>query len=126
MKKFGMLAVLFVSVLFISGCGGKKLVCTMSEEEEGFKADITATVEFDKNDIATKVTIDTKAKFDDDASAELYYGIVKAAAESQKGAKAKKSGKTVSLVITQKASEDEKESREEILKGLEEEGYTCK
>lgn len=71
MKKFG--AFLFVSTLFLTGCGkDNKVTCSMTIEEDGVKitSEVIATLKDDKVDNAT-----AKMSFSDEKAAKEYCDI---------------------------------------------------
>ena len=122
MKKFGMLAVLFVSVLFISGCGGKKLVCTNSTDE--MKAKITFNL---KDDKAT--SLKEEYTFQSKETADAFCSLIKLGKSSSSELSDMKiscSGKKVSVSTKSVKEYYETADVEELTESLEEEGYTCK
>lgn len=136
MKKLvGMLAA-FAVLFGLTGCGAKTLKCTM--EDDGTK--MTQTFTLDKDDKVTKVTMEMVAEADneDDAKeAEEYYK------ESTKNNSVtgvtysvKRSGKKLTLTGTADLSKIDaddletyigttKNSKDEIKKVFEAEGYKC-
>lgn len=127
MKKLGMLFTMFVAVLFISGCGDKKLVCTQSQSDDGYDVKVTMTTSFNSKNIATKVDMDTVATFDEETAATQYYTLMESVANEQEGAKIKQDGKKVTLTMTSEPDEDDADiNYTDARKKFEDEGYTCK
>ena len=95
LKITGLLAVIAIALVILSGCGGNKLVGTM--EEDGNKSKVVAT--FDKNDNLKKLEITYEYKNADDAK-EAYEEMKK---EDAEGYKIKKSGKKVTVKMDAKS-----------------------
>ena len=137
MKKY--LVVLVAMLLVVTGCGGKKLNCTM--EEDGQTAKVV--VEFDKNDKAKKVDMTMTMPFEEELSKEemeymeSYMGLLCSAFDYEGvTCKTDMSSKKVDVIIdmdfgkmskeTLEELEFEATSYDEMKKSLEESGYTCK
>ena len=95
LKITGLLAVLVMLLVALTGCGGNKIVGTM--EEDGNKSKIEMS--FDKNDKLTKMVMTYEFKNKDDAK-EMYESSKEEAKDS--GIKVKKSGKKVTITMKAK------------------------
>ena len=95
LKITGLLAVIAIALVILSGCGGNKLVGTM--EEDGSKSKVVAT--FDKNDNLKNLEITYEYKNADDAK-EAYEEMKK---EDAEGYKIKKSGKKETVKMDAKS-----------------------
>ena len=105
-------AILAVSVLFMTGCGGEKtLTCTNSEESSGIKMNQEVTMTF-KDDKVTyvKMSIDNEAT-DDNVSLEIDLTKASDDALSEYGLD---------------GIADEKATYEDTKKEAEADGFTCK
>lgn len=120
--------ILFVSGIImactLTGCGSSndKLVCTLSQEQNGVKMDTTATTYFNSKDVATKVTVDMVI----DAGSE---SMAKTLVETMKDSydDVKQDGNKVTLKKSAEPDKnDEDLTRKEAKKSFEEQGYTCK
>ena len=139
MKKY--LLVLIIMLLVVTGCGEKKLTCTL--EEDGQKATVTA--KFGKDDIVTDVTMNMSMPFEKELTAEekeqmeSYMGIVCAAFDYEGiTCDTKMKDKSVDVVVEMNMAKMDAETKEEMgytdaegtydamKKGMEESGYTCK
>ena len=131
MKKF---AILFVVGLFlVSGCGKKNQVtCTAAQEEEGQKYTMTLTADI-KDDKVSGVS--AKMDFDNEDTAKSFCGIlglVNSMAEDENSKVNYDCGKkSITIKNYENLAESEGEevtniSKEEFIKELEEEGFTCK
>ena len=139
MKKY--LVVLVAMLLVVTGCGGKKLTCTMEEDGQTAKT----VVEFDKNDKAKKVNMTMTMPFEEELSKEemeymeSYMGLMCAAFDYEGvTCKTDMSSKKVDVVIDMDFGKMSKETLAELdfdaeatsydamKKSLEESGYTCK
>ena len=109
------LLVLGVCLLF-AGCGNK-VVCTMTEEEDGIKGtmEVSAPV---KDGKITKVDMTSTMEFDSKETAEAYCSLAKG------NDKIKCNGKKVTMKDTMKY--DEAVKKDEFIKTAEKEGYKCK
>ena len=139
MKKY--LALLVAVLLVVTGCGEKKLTCTMDDESGSEKMVYT----FNKDNVATKVDATMTSKFDTELSKEeqesykslldtmcaLYDGD---AYKCSVDVSAKEYSLTITMDINKMTAEEkeeagytEKEATYDYLKeNLEESGYTCK
>lgn len=139
MKKY--LLVLVVMLLVVTGCGGKKLTCTM--EEDGQTAKIVA--EFDKNDKAKNVKMNMTMQSEEEMTDEEQeymktYMELMCSAFDYEGVtcEVKTDKKAVDLVIEMNFAKMSAETKEELdfseeestydamKKNFEESGYTCK
>ena len=139
MKKY--LVVLVAMLLVVTGCGGKKLTCTLEETDQKS----TVAMEFDKENVVTKIKMTVSVPLENELTAEekeymeSYMGIMCAAFDYDGVSCETKTGsKSVDVVITMdmdKMDQDTKDdmgySKEEatydaMKKSLEESGYTCK
>lgn len=120
--------ILFVSGIImactLTGCGSSndKLVCTLSQEQNGVKMDTTATTYFNSKDVATKVTVDMVV----DAGSE---SMAKTLAETMKDSydDVKQDGNKVTLKKSAEPDKDDEDlTRKEAKESFEEQGYTCK
>ncbi len=128
-------------LLLLTGCGssGDKVVCTATESEGGMSmtAEVTAKLKDNKVDSAEAAIV-----FDSEETASQYYGmlaLVESFSEDGKKLGAKLDGKKVTIenfanVIEEEADEEEGteavkvigESKEDFIKLMEAEGYSCK
>lgn len=120
--------ILFVSGIImacmLTGCGSSndKLVCTLSQEQNGVKMDTTATTYFNSKDVATKVTVDMVV----DAGSET---MAKTLVETMKDSydDVKQDGNKVTLKKSVEPDKDDEDlTRKEAKESFEEQGYTCK
>lgn len=134
MKKLGLVFVAFLAVFSLTGCGGKKLKCTRTEDNS--KETIAATFKKDK---LVKFQGEMVETYETEEEAEEQYGYAQLASGmmgSVDGIEIKldKSGKKVTMKVTADLTKDgvsslmdlDVESMEDYKKSMEEEGYTCK
>ena len=139
MKKY--LVVLVAMLLVVTGCGGKKLTCTMEESGETAKV----VIDFDKNNKASNINMKMSMPLEEELSKEekemmqSYMGLMCAGFDYE-GVKCTTDlgSKSVDVVIDmdfKKMSNEAKEALEfepnetsydDMKKSLEEAGYTCK
>ena len=75
------LALGLVCTLFLTGCGGKKLTCTMSETEDGMTGERKVVLTFDKEGKEIqKGTVTMNIKIDEEYAS--YLGLLVASVES--------------------------------------------
>lgn len=67
MKRIGLVLASLAMVFAISGCGGKKLDCTMSEDGESMRY----IFNFDRDDEIKTLTVEMTSKFDKDEEDEI-------------------------------------------------------
>lgn len=139
MKKY--LVVLVAMLLVVTGCGGKKLTCTLDETDQKS----TVAMEFDKDNVVTNIKMTVSVPLEKELTAEekeymeSYMGLMCAAFDYEGvTCKAETGSKSVDVVINMDmkkmddATKDEMGySKEEatydaMKKSLEESGYTCK
>lgn len=104
--------------LVLAGCGkGDKLTCTI--EADGMTNEETFTF---KDSKVSKY--ESSMVFESEEYAEAMYGIAKLDSE----ANVKKDGKKVTLVVDEETIEEQygDQTKEDIKKAFEEQGYTCK
>lgn len=138
MKKYFMtFSILLFTLLLVTGCGDKKLVCTVSEIDET----VEAIVKF-KDDEASTATFKMTFKADSKEEAEEGKKEVDAFIGSTYSAmngvtyKSELKGTNVLVTITMEIAELDEDTRkeylgdkstyEEIKAGLEKNGYSCK
>lgn len=142
MRKSVMLgAVFLVALVTLTGCGGKKLTCTMTEDKNTSKA----VIEFKKDEVSfMKVEEVTELDTEEEAEqAKQLMDAMSGLAGDDSGMKieTKRNGKKVTMIMSvdySKLSEEEKKDslNEEfddadltydgIKKKLEEQGFSCK
>ena len=88
MKKYFLFAV--VSLLLLTGCGKKQVVCSAKVEEAGVSMNVSLIGELDSADKITKVSYEYE--FSDATTADQYCSLIKLAY-----ADAKCSGKTITI-----------------------------
>ena len=74
-SKVLLLTLLVVAVVFMTGCGGKKLVCSMEQEQSfsGLGVKMSSEISFglSKDDVVESATADIKVEIDKDSYSEL-------------------------------------------------------
>lgn len=122
------------ATLLLTGCGGNKLTCTMSEEQEGMgKSEAELVFKYDKDgkkieNIDMKMSIE----LENDEMLETYKGFFDEMCEDEDApsdCKVKTSGNKLTLTASGSADDMDYESEtsmEELKEDLEEDGYTCK
>lgn len=135
-KNLMVMSVLFMALITLTGCGGKKLTCTKTEGENSAKI----VYEF-KGDSPVKATSESTEVYDteDEAKqAKAMIDAVKGLAGSQDYMKidAEQKGKKVitkiSLDVTKMTDEEKEEelskdaTYDSLKKDAEEDGFTCK
>lgn len=138
MKKY--LVVLVALLLVVTGCGAKKLTCTMTEDGQTMEA----VMEFDKNDEVTSIEMNMTMPFEEELSKEEQetyssYMQVLCSMYDYEGVdcNVNTSSKAVDVVIKmdlEKMSDEDRNNvtgtegttYDEIKADLEESGYTCK
>ena len=132
MKKY--LVVLVAMLLVVTGCGGKKLTCTLDQADQKS----TVAMEFNKDNVVTDIKMTISVPLEKELM-ESYMGLMCAAFDYEGvTCKAETGSKSVDVVINMDmekmddATKDEMGySKEEatydaMKKSLEESGYTCK
>ena len=125
------------AALLLTGCGGNKLTCTMSDEMEGFmKIKSEMTVKFDDEwkkitEIEETQVVEITSEEITDEELESLEKDAKEECEDTEFSKCdvKMDGKKVELTRKGKPSAfgaEEEMTKEELVKELEESGYTCK
>ena len=135
-----------VCTLFLTGCGGKKLTCTMSENENGMTSEAKVVLTFDKEGKEIqKGTVTMSVKVGEEYASLLYY-MVAAAETEYAGIKdfakvyIKSSDNSISAKVSYKTkglTEDQLDeleyagvyddtTYEETKESFEDMGYTCK
>ena len=127
------------ATLLLTGCGGNKLTCTMTEEMEGLmKGDAEVVVTFDKDwkkvtevssEQTVEILIEDVTDEDIDELAEDAKSECDDYGDEASKCDVKKNGKKVTLSVKGKPSIydlEEDMTKEEVIEALEEEGYTCK
>jgi len=133
-KKYLGMVGLGCGLLLLTGCGGNKLTCTMSEEEEGVassEAEVVIHYDSDWKKIES-IDMEMSIEVEDDEMLEMYEGFFGGMCEMDEAPK-ECDVKTKGNKITLSASGDAKEmdyeqdtSKEDLIEQLENEGYTCK
>ena len=120
----------FVGILLlVTACGGNKVVCSGTIEDDNMKYDMTITATFNKDKVK-----DTTAsmKFETEEIATTMCGFMQTATSAQEGLDIKCSGKIITLKGFQAMMEDEdvtvqNMTKEQfILEAEKTEGITCK
>ena len=132
-KSILLVMIMAVTLFALTGCGGKKLVATKSNEDDFFgKYEETIEVTF-KNDKADKITI--TMEFEDEDKAEGIASLYKlSSSEDLEGVEVESKGKKLIMTMDAKAfaeqegmeDNDDSLSRDSIKKSLEEDGYKVK
>lgn len=136
-----------VCTLFLTGCGGKTLTCTRSEEESGMKVSEEIKLTFDKegkevNKGSFKAQFEVSEEYSSKMSDFEEYVKEEFAEVEENGAKVKIETKSNKLTVgisydASKLTEDQKDelyyddlyydgSYDEAKEDLEDSGYTCK
>ena len=120
-----------ISILFVTGCGSKNQVkCTGTFTEGGFSMDADLIADFDGDEKITdaKVIMDLK----DSTTANQFCTLYKMAEDSAKGITVSCSGSKITITGFGKLeSEDDDDkfvgkTKEEFIKAMEAENFTCK
>ena len=139
MKKY--IAILFVAVLFLTGCGkSEKVVCTMNQTMYGIKMDSELNVylkdsNFEKIDMTIDIVIpdslmSRKADLIDAleseyAGFESQYGVKPETKETDKGAKiTMKMNKKQAIEFS--GSSNTKATKKQVVETFEAQGFSCK
>ena len=133
-KKIVMMSCLFMTLLVLTGCGSKKLVCTLTEEGSSLKA----VTEFkDKKAVTTTVETTEEAASEEEAKQlkETYDAMLGLMTDESVTMEVKVNGKKVTLIATlnigKMTDEDLQEefngdiSYDAMKKYYEADGYTC-
>ncbi len=140
MKKVSSLIIALVCVFSLTGCGTKNVTCTTGDDSQS----ITVVTSFNGKE-ATKISMETAIKVDEDQVDQAYTSLdtAKAMYENQSGVKVSTSkGKdSVSLKLEMELSKLDEDtldsmgldgvdfkntSSDEYAKAMEDQGYTCK
>ena len=137
MKKLGLVLVAFLAVFSLTGCGGKKVKCTRTEDGE--KQTLVGVF---KDDKLVKYEAEMTETFETEEEAEQGYALLQLTSGlmgSIEGVELKvdKSGKKVTMKMTADISKMSTEDAEDLLDGkimsmsefktsMEEDGFTCK
>ncbi len=130
MKKLVIFLCCAVMLLVVTGCGKKnQVVCSKTAEEEGQKMTVEVTVDFDSSDKATNASM--VYDFEDKTLAETFCNLFK---ESDQKDNISCSGTKITIKDLDAFEDEEEEdsekvvgqSKEDVLKTAEEEGFTCK
>ena len=139
MKKY--LVVLVAMLLVVTGCGGKKLTCTLSKADQK----LTAVMEYSKDNVLKSIKMTVSVPLEKELSKEQkeamesYMGLM-CASFNYEGVdcKAETGSKSVDVVIKMYMSKmddtakqqlgytEESSTYDAIKKSLENSGYTCK
>jgi hypothetical protein len=124
MKKIFLITLLTFTVIIVTGCGNKKITCTIETEEDelGYKMKAIAKAsvtdgkikEYDSELIIT---------FDDEDLASSSYNII-VAGYNDKDMVFKQKGKKITGILTDVLVEPI--TKEKFIEEFESEGYTCK
>ncbi|MBO5375662.1 MAG: hypothetical protein J6A52_02295 [Bacilli bacterium] len=122
------------AALLLTGCGGNKLTCTNTEEQDGFgKSTEKIVFNYDKDGKKIEsLDMEMSIELESDEMIDMYKGFLDQMCEDEDApsdCKVKTSGKKLTLTASGKAEDmdyEEGTSMEEVREELEEEGYTCK
>lgn len=124
MKKTLLSFICIFSLLALTGCGSKKVTCTLLDEEIAIgykiKSEAIATV---KDGNIKEYDLNITMTFEDEDLATSSYDIL-VNDHTNKDMKFKRKGKEITGSTTENLSEAV--SKSEFISGLEGEGYTCK
>lgn len=132
-KYLGMLG-LGCATLLLTGCGGNKLTCTMSEEQEGMgktEAEVVFNYDSDGKKIES-IDMEMSMELESDEMVDMYKGFFDEMCEDEdapSNCKVKTSGNKITLTASGEASDMDYEaetSKEDLKAELEDDGYTCK
>jgi hypothetical protein len=129
-KKYFLVVFCALLMFTLTGCGKNQVKCTGSYSEEGMKISAEMIADLDAND---KVT-DATAIFDlgDSNTANQYCSLFKLAETADSGVKVTCSGTKVTIEGYAKMESDDEEdeliglSKEDFIKAMAEEDFTCK
>lgn len=135
LKSLGILLILGMMLVLLTGCGSNKLVATRTTEDDmmgNYKEEIVMTFKNDKVE-----TIEMSMEFDDEETAQGMYalynmGLSMSEDESTQGMEVKQDGKKLVITMDAKAyaesegASDEEMTKDAMKKALEEDGYTVK
>lgn len=135
LKSLGILLILGMMLVLLTGCGSNKLVATKTTEDDmmgNYKEEIVMTFKNDKVE-----TIEMSMEFDDEETAQGMYalynmGLSMSEDESTQGMEVKQDGKKLVITMDAKAyaesegASDEEMTKDAMKKALEEDGYTVK
>ena len=139
MKKF--VAILFVSILFLTGCGkSEKVVCTTSQTMYGIEMSSELNVylkdsNFDKMDMTIDIVIPdslmsrkadlVEALESQYADFETQYGVKPVTKETDKGAKISMN-MNKDQAVKFSGSNDTKATKKQVIETFEAQGFSCK
>ena len=135
LKGLGILLIMGMMLVLLTGCGSDKLVATKTTEDDmmgKYKEEIVMTFKDDKVE-----SIEMNMEFDDEETAQGMYGLynmgLSMSEESDtEGMEVKQDGKKLVITMDAKAyaesegASDEEMTKEALKKALEEDGYTVK
>lgn len=124
MKKIFLTCISIFSLFILTGCGNKKLICTLEENKSdvGFIVETTIITKV-AGDKVSGYDLEMNMTFDDeDLATSSYDSLVNDYTESDM--KFKRNGKVITGKLTEVLSETI--TKKEFKEGLEGEGYTCK
>ena len=131
MKKYYLVLVCALLLLLVTGCGNKNQVkCTGEFSESGINmgAEIIADLDADDKIVDATVVYDLK----DSTMASQYCSLFKLAEDSDKGISVSCSGSKITITGYANMSDDDDSdgylgvSKEDFIKAMEEEKFTCK
>ena len=129
MKKY-LFVLVCALLLLVTGCGNKNQVkCTGKDESTGMEAQIVADFDDNSKLVDASVVYDVKDK----DTVEQYCSLFKLMENTDKGVSVSCSGTKITIkgFAKMEADEDEEDSmigktKEEFIKAMEEEKFTCK
>lgn len=135
LKSLGILLIMGMMLVLLTGCGSDKLVATKTTEDDmmgNYKEEVVMTFKNDKVE-----TIEMSMEFDDEETAQGMYalynmGLSMSEDESTQGMEVKQDGKKLVITMDAKAyaesegASDEDMTKDALKAALEEDGYTVK
>lgn len=121
MKK-GFLFIAILCTLLLTGCGNKKLVCTMKQENLGMEMETTSTVYFNPKGKASKIEMNMVVDAKTEEKAKQAFTSLKSLYSD-----IQQDGNKIIIKETITPNKDDKEmNRKEAKKELTSQGFTCK
>ena len=129
MKKYYLVVFCALLLFVVTGCGKNQVKCTGSYSEGGMNISADIIADLDKDDKVTGATVVYDLK--DSKTAEQYCSVFKLAEDKEKGIEVSCSGSKITIAgFANMDDEDEEKmtgkTKEEFIKAMEEEKFTCK